>query len=337
MKILISSHAFAPSIGGIETVSALLAQEFVRLGHEVMLLTQTPAGDELDYPFPVLRRPSLGALLRALRWCDVYWQNNLSLRTLWPALFFRRPVVITHQGSYCRQPAGFDFVQRMKHFVIRRASSVAISKAVAGCFAMPSRVIPNPFDARLFHPGSSTDDRPNELIFVGRLVSEKGLDVLLDALQQLQAKGLFPSLTIVGAGPELAAAQEKARELKLNNQVTFAGAKQGADLVTTLRAHKILVVPSRYEEPFGVVALEGIAAGCAVIGSCGGGLPEAIGPCGLTFPNGDATALATQIAQLLREPNERAHLLAGAAEHLARYHPEVVAREYLALFEEQLR
>lgn len=336
MKILISSHAFAPSIGGIETVSALLAQEFVRLGQEVILLTQTPAGGAREYPFQVIRRPSLGALLRALQWCDVYWQNNLSLRTLWPAFFVRRPVVITHQGSYCRPPAGFDLVQRVKHATIRRVNSVAISKAVAACFAMPSRVIPNPFDAPIFHSGSTTEERPNDLIFVGRLVSEKGLDVLLDALQQLQAQELFPGLTIVGAGPELTPTQEKVRQLQLEAQVIFAGAKRGTDLAATLRTHKILVVPSRYEEPFGVVALEGIAAGCAVIGSRGGGLPEAIGPCGLTFPNGEATALAARMAQLLRAPNERANLLAGAASHLARFHPEVVAREYLTLFEAQL-
>jgi glycosyltransferase involved in cell wall biosynthesis len=333
MKILISSHAFAPDIGGIETVSQLLAGEFVTLEQEVVLVTQTMTPTGEVFPFSVLRGPSLGELRRAIKWCDVYWQNNLSLRTFWPAFSFWRPIVITHQGSYCRPAVGLDFVQRLKRAVIRRARSVAISEAVANCFAMPSRVIPNPFDARLFSPGPETEARPNELIFVGRLIAEKGLDLLFEALVYLRAQEIFPGLTIVGDGPEMASMREMTARLGLEKQVVFAGAKRGPELAAIFQRHKILVVPSRYDEPFGVVALEGIASGCAVVGSRGGGLPEAIGPCGLTFPNGDAAALAMRIAQLLAAPDERARLLAHAPTHLARFHPAVIAQSYLELFQ----
>lgn len=333
MKILISSHAFAPSIGGIETVSALLAEEFVRLGHEVAVVTQTGGESEPPFPFPVLRRPSLGKLRRALRRCDIFWQNNLSLRTLWPALLQRTPIVITHQGSYCRRPSGLDLVQRLKHGVVARTASVAISSAVAASFDVPSRIIPNPFDARLFAPGPPTTERPNDLIFVGRLVTEKGLDVLLRALQMLQ---IYARLTIVGVGPELASTQELAKRLGLRERVRFAGPQRGVELLALLQKHKILVVPSRYDEPFGVVALEGIASGCVAVGSNGGGLPEAIGPCGVTFPNGDAAALAAVLAGLLRAPNERAQLLAHAPDHLARFHPAIIAQAYLDLFQSKL-
>lgn len=334
MKILISSHAFAPSIGGIETVSALLAAEFVRSGHEVAVVTQTGGESEEQFSFRVLRQPSLGELSRVLRWCDIFWQNNLSLRTLWPAFFLRTPIVITHQGSYCRRPSGIDLVQRMKHAVVQHTTSVAISAAVAACFEVRSQIIPNPFDARLFAPGPAATDRPNELIFVGRLVTEKGLDVLLGALEQLQ---ISAGLTIVGAGPELAATQDLTAQLGLSDRVTFAGPQRGADLVALLLQHQILVVPSRYDEPFGVVALEGIACGCVVVGSSGGGLPEAIGPCGLTFPNGNAAALAALLEELLSEPNECARLAANARQHLARFHPAVIAQAYLHLFQTKLR
>lgn len=334
MKILISSHAFAPSIGGIETVSALLAREFVRAGHEVALITQTAAESEEKFPFPVLRQPSSGEVQRQIRWCDIFWQNNLSLRTLWPAFLARKPAVITHQGSYCRRPSGLDLVQRVKHAVVNHATSVAISTAVAECFATNSQVIPNPFDSHLFASGPPTESRPHDLIFLGRLVSEKGVDVLLHALQQLPEP---VRLTIVGAGPERDATEALAKQLGVREQVNFAGPIRGKELVALLQEHRILVVPSRYDEPFGVVALEGIASGCVVVGSSGGGLPEAIGPCGVTFPNGDPAALASALGQLLRQPNDRRRLLAPAPEHLARFHPEVVAREYLALFESKLR
>jgi len=128
-----------------------------------------------------------------------------------------------------------------------------------------------------------------------------------------------------------------AERLGLGDQVYFTGSKRGKELAEILQQHKILVVPSRYDEPFGVVALEGIACGCVVVGSSGGGLPEAIGPCGMTFPNGDAKALAGILAHLLRQPNECSRLAGKAAEHLAQFHPTVIANAYLTLFESKLR
>jgi len=336
LKILISSHAFAPNIGGIETVTGLLAAEFVQLGQRVKVVTQTAFNDTENRGYRVIREPSVSELVSAVRWCDLLWQNNLSLRTLWPGLLLRKPVIITHQGSYCRAPAGIALVARIKRAVVRRTTSVAVSKAVAACFNTDSTVIPNPYDARKFTPDSSTAERPGDLVFLGRLVSEKGIDVLLKALAKLRARGLSPKLTIVGAGPESAALEQMARALELNNQVIFAGLKRDEELLLLLSKHKVLVVPSSYDEPFGIVALEGIACGCVVVGSAGGGLPEAIGPCGITVPNGDAGLLAQALEHLLLNPSERKRLLCRAPEHLARFHPRTIAEKYLTLFHSRL-
>jgi glycosyltransferase involved in cell wall biosynthesis len=337
VKILISSHAFAPSIGGIETVSGLLAAEFVRLGHAVTLVTQTPEQQPGEIGYQILRQPSLPQLFRAVQWCDIYWQNNLSLRTVWPALLLRKPLVITHQGSYCRRPTGLDLGQRVKHALVRRRPSVAISRAVAACFATESAIIPNPYDAKIFVRPRGEQERPSDLIFVGRLVREKGLDLLLEALARLRGRKLFPRLTIVGPGPERSALEELAARLGLGQEVTFLGPKRDAELVNLLLQHKIVVIPSRYEEPFGVVALEGIACGCVPVGSSGGGLPDAIGPCGSTFPNGDVEALALAVEKLLRAPEERRRLAGCAPEHLVKFQPALVAETYLELFRSQLR
>ena len=72
------------------------------------------------------------------------------------------------------------------------------------------------------------------------------------------------------------------------------------------------------------------------VGSSGGGLPESIGPCGLTFLNGDAGALAQVLEQLLLQPNEQKRLTAKAPHHLAKFHPAIVAEAYLALFRSKL-
>ncbi len=334
MRILVSSHAFAPSLGGIETVSRLLAQEFVTLGHEVTVVTQTPG--EASENFSVVRRPSVRELFRLINGCDIFWHNNLSLRTLWPVSVRPKPLVVTHQGSYGMRPNGFDGALRIKRAVASRVTGVAISQFVAACLDAPSIVIPNPYDARVFTKESPAIERTGELLFVGRLVSEKGLDLLLETLSHLRKRELRPSLTVVGAGPELNAMQKLAGDLGLHDQVTFAGPQRGEELAKIFHSHRILVVPSRYDEPFGVVALEGIACGCVVVGSKGGGLPEAIGPGGLTFPNGDAGALAEALEKLLRAPDECDGLGAPAQKHLVHFHPTAIAHRYLDLFRSKL-
>jgi glycosyltransferase involved in cell wall biosynthesis len=197
-------------------------------------------------------------------------------------------------------------------------------------------IIPNTYREEIFRLLPEIE-RERELIFVGRLVSDKGVDVLLDALAQLQTRGLRPHLTIVGAGPEETALRRQAEQLGLQPQVEFAGAKRDEDLAKVLNAHRIMVVPSRWSEPFGIVALEGIACGCIVVGSEGGGLPEAIGECGPTFPNGDSQALADVLAELLNSDEKLSSFRAAAEAHLARHRPAEVARAYLKVFENAVR
>lgn len=334
MNILISSHAFAPSLGGIETVSALLAEEFVKMGHSVVVITQTADDfDQTRFGAPIVRAPSPSRLLRLVKWCDVFWHNNLSLRTVWPALFLRKPLVVTHQGSYCRRPVGLDFILKIKHALANRVTGVAISRYVASFFKPPPVIILNPYDADTFQTRVPPAARKHELLFLGRLVSEKGLDTLLESLGRLRQRQLRPQLTVVGSGPEQAKMQELTKKLGLEAQVQFRGAQSGSELASTLNQHQTLVVPSKYDEPFGVVALEGIACGCAVIASSGGGLPEAIGPCGITFPNGDIGALENVLHRLLTQPEEREGLTAAGPKHLVQFQPRLVAQRYCELFE----
>lgn len=319
MKILLGSHHFFPSTGGIETASDLLAREFIALGHEVRLITQTSGNG--DIPFPVVRRPSAPELLRQVQWCDVFLQNNISLRTLWPLIFIRRPFFIIHQTWIADDSGGTRSVHRVKRFVLRYATSFAISRAIADDLPVESRLVGNPYNDRVF-TAAPDGSRPRELIFVGRLVSDKGADLLLEAMAMLPSK---PRLTIAGDGPERAKLEKQASELQLRSQVDFVGSQTSEQLANLLRQHQVLVVPSRWPEPFGIVALEGIACGCPVVGSAAGGLGEAIGPCGVTFPNGDAAALAAAISGLLANRAELDRLRENASAHLARFTPRHVA------------
>jgi glycosyltransferase involved in cell wall biosynthesis len=333
LNILVSSHAFAPSLGGIETVSALLAEEFVKANHSVVIVTQSPGqSDRTEFGAEIVRNASAQQLRRLVKWCDVFWHNNLSIRAMWPGLLLGKPLVVTHSGSYCRRPSGLDFVLRLKHAVVNHVTSVAISRYVASFFKTRSIVIPNPYDAHVFQAGPPQSERKREFVFLGRLVEEKGLDILLQALSRLRQRDLHPQLTVVGSGPELARWQDLTRRLDLEPQVQFRGPQTGSELAATLNQHQTLVVPSKYDEPFGVVALEGIACGCAVIASGGGGLPEAIGPCGITFRNGDIAALAQALERLSTRLYERERLVAQGPQHLLQFQPRLVAERYLELF-----
>lgn len=331
MKILFCSVPFRPSVGGIETVSALLAEELHRQGAQVTLVTQTPCDEAPSEPYAVVRQPSAVRLWRLVREADVVFHNNVSLRLAWPLALQPRPWVVAHHTWIpSRGLAG-----RAKRAVLRLACNVSVSDALARDLPAGSIRLPNPYRARVFDdPGCASVDRPRDIAFVGRLVSDKGADLLVDALALLAAHGLRPRATFIGDGPEAQALRLRARDAGLARQVVFAGQRTGPDLARLLRDHRLLVVPSRWEEPFGLVALEALACGCLPVVARSGGLPEAAGRCGRVFDKGDARALAATLSPLLCNPDDPAWRLEGAREHLAAHRPEKVAARYLQLFEQ---
>src|SRR5262249_22185792 len=134
-------------------------------------------------------------------------------------------------------------------------------------------------------------------------------------------------------GPERAALEQQAERLGLTSQVEFAGTRRGTELAALLNGHKIMAVPSRWEEPFGLVALEGIACGCVAVASTGGGLPDAVGPCGILFERGNAESLAQALRSLLSNPEQIKTLRSGAEAHLKQHSARSVARNYLKVIE----
>jgi glycogen synthase len=327
MQILLSSHAFSPDIGGIETVSALLARAWTGQGHSVEIITQTQ-GPETWEGLMVHRRPTFSDVRRLAKAADFVFQSNLSLRTLLPAFEEMRKTVILHQTHF--QPWGHrpQAVGYLKRLVSLPFTNLAISNAVAKQLPRCRAVVGNLYDDATFRPLNGIV-RDRDLIFVGRLVSDKGVDVLLRAMHILASESdeLRPNLTIVGDGPERSGLQGLAHQLDIASQVTFAGKLAGADLVALLHRHRVLVVPSIWPEPFGLVALEGAACGCFVVGSDGGGLPDAIGPCGMTFRSGDPARLALAIVRALARASVDE---VAASRHLERFTAENFAEKMLS-------
>jgi glycogen(starch) synthase len=326
MKILLSSYAFAPSVGGIEEVSELVATEFAALGHSVRVVTMTPSADRDAYPFAVIRHPGAAALLDSVRWCDAYLQMHVSLKLAWPLLLYRRPWIVSVHMPLADEAGMRNFAKRL---VLRFARVTTIAEAIQRGLGPTTKIVPNPYRSDIFQVATG-QERSNDLIFVGRLVSVKGVALLLEALALLRERGIAPRLMIVGGGPEEEALRAQCASLGLDEQVKFAGLVRHEQLPRLLNQSRIMVLPS-FLEGFPIVVLEAIACGCAVVGSDANGLPEAIGPCGLTFPKGDAKALADRLAELLSDDKKRARFTALGREHLARHQARAVAEAYLAV------
>ncbi len=334
MRILMHTR-FHPNLGGIETVALLLAQEWRKVGEQVTVVTDV-AHDQarhVDFPFPVHHRPGPLEWLRLMRGTDVFVHMNISLWAFWPLLLVWRPFVAVNHAYYQSNDEGeVLWREKLKRRLMKFAdANIAVSRAVERVLGRQDAVIANPVDLSLFQNDTSAL-RERELAFLGRLVVHKGCNILLHAMRKLGERGLRPKLTIIGQGPERGNFETLSVELGLKEQVTFAGSPSSEEVRRILNLHQIMVVPSTWEESFGVVALEGEACGCVVVASHAGGLPEAVGPAGLTFRRGDADDLAEKLQWLLEDKSRLKPFLDANPAHLALHRPEVVAERYLEVF-----
>ena len=155
---------------------------------------------------------------------------------------------------------------------------ISISDAIRRDSYKDSIVIGNPYRSNVFKIIDSIERR-DTVAYLGRFVTDKGIELLIKAYSRTNFTNI--PLTLIGSG------KDEKKYLKLANEVgirlRMTGSLNGDALVKELNTHKILVIPSLWEEPFGNVALEGMACGCLVLASDGGGLPDAVGKAGFTF------------------------------------------------------
>lgn len=202
-------------------------------------------------------------------------------------------------------------------------------------FAKPMHVIPQ-FGVDEQHFASSAmahPARPFTLGYAGRLVSEKGIALLIDTLAHLPAARLL----IVGNGPEEAALRAHATQRHVLDRVDFRPAVPSHQMPAIYRAMDVLLLPSEtrsnWKEQFGRVLIEAMACGVPVIGSDSGEIPHVIGDAGLIFPEGDGAALLAHLQALIQQPSLRESLAQrGHARVRDRFTMQRIADETVAFY-----
>ena len=154
--------------------------------------------------------------------------------------------------------------------------------------------------------------------FVGRLVHEKGVDVLIEAFARVVRNLPQAKLVIVGEGPERSRLERLIESSNLNGRVTLKGRLSRAAAERAMGECWVQVAPSRWAEPFGLVAIEAQMRGTAIVASRSGGFRETVddGRSGLLVDPGDVGALSDALLQLLGQ-REQAEVMGRAGRERA--------------------
>ena len=342
LRIWLAPSAFHPSRGGVEELTLQLARDYQHRGHDVTVVVHRHPADlpehdlvegvpvrrlDLDLPgaslsrlvrYPFALREQLAALDGIGPTPDVVHVQCASNQVLALSLWTRRrrvPLVLTTQGEVTMDAGRIYDRSAQLRGVLRLGSrraqaltacsaragddAAAIASRFAGCLVVPNGVDPAQWTVRAL---------PEAPIFAawGRQVPQKGLDLLIDAFAIVRSVIPNAILRIGGDGPE----HERLRELA-GPGVEFAGPLDRAGVQSLLDRSRVVVVPSRLE-PFGIVAVEAMAAGRTVVWSTNGGLADATGGLGVSADPTDRHSLANAMIAAHREPVDPAAARAHA-------------------------
>lgn len=375
MHILIINSEYPPIGGGAGNASAHIARELVKLGQQVTVLTARYgdlAREQDDQGVRVLRLPSLRRkadrstapeqmafmvsaallglplVLRLRPQIVLAFFGAPSGAAAWFWSFFvSLPYVVALRGGDVPGFRPYDFAGVHKRLapllrrVWRRAAAVVANsqglRELGHAFEpkVPIAVIPNGVDLEHFKV-AERKWQPARLLFVGRVVFQKGLDILLDALGILKEKTW--TLDIVGDGPRREKLQEQASELGIADRMNFFGWKNGAELVDRYAAANLFVYPSRHEGMPNAV-LEAMACGLPVLATHIAGNEELVAykETGLLVPAEDAEALRAALTSMLADGDERQRMGAAARKRVeTQYSWQRVSKEYLELMQRVL-
>ena len=333
MRVLFWTPEFWPGIGGVEVLAAKLLPALREKGYEFAVVTpsKTGATDKDHYDgIPVFRLPFRNAesytdisrltelrrrvaTLKKSFAPDLVHLNSLDVR----CDFFHLTTIQAHPCSslvtlHVDWPRlagrGNDMAERMlcsaDWVVACSAAMLRTARAAVPEIILKSSVIYNGREMPQLQPVPIPFDPP-VLLCIGRLADEKGFDVALDAFATVIRHFPKACMTIVGDGPARATLERQATQLGLEGAVKFIGWVEPDGVAKFLNSSTLVVVPSRWEEPFGLVALEAALMGRAVVATRVGGLPEVVVDqrTGILVEKDNCKTLAEAVTYLLAHPS----------------------------------
>lgn len=355
---------YPPVSGGMERMLQMLCEGERAAGvHTTVLVANTERRtvEEVVNGVPVTRVASVGRA-GAVEWCPTFptWlcratsdvmvihePNPIALVSYFLCRP-RVPTIVWFHSEVVRPAWRFKlFYEPFLEFTLRRAARIVVSSPALAENARTLRpyrgkcvVIPFGFDPARFSgvsapPAGPAGDAPPTVLFVGRLVEYKGVDVLLRALAGLTGV----RAVLVGEGPRRAALEELSSDLGLRDRVTFEGEVSDERMAELYGACDLFVLPSvTRAEAFGLVQLEAMAAGKAVVStSVPTGVPwvNQHERTGLIVPPGDVPALRRAIDRLLSDQDLRSRMGREGRARVSRdFTPARMIQQMLALYRE---
>jgi glycosyltransferase involved in cell wall biosynthesis len=296
MRILL----ITPGVRGLASYCINLYKHLEREGHEVLIISAVKWHKQkvanlyeadsvlLGGLVPVVYRP--GKLFEKIK----EWKPDI-IHYHWPTGSFDYsfgklvnlgiPVVVTVHVAIGSRKFLFDKIwyyhfSRIVPYLPKAAATVSISKFVAS--QVDSRVklakgqhvlIYAGVDEKVFCPMPRKQDRALNILFVGQIMPEKGIDVLIDSVMEVREKKDI-KLSIIGPGHMKAALQRKTKDCSYISWVGFL--KEQKDIAAYYAKADATVLPTRWDEAFSLVPVESIACGTPVIASDKGGNPEIV-------------------------------------------------------------
>jgi len=302
--------------------------------------------------FPAERR-AVADLLRQLKADIIHVQcvGPNGFYALWVAQDTGLPLVVTTQGErtmdagqlYRKSLAANwtlkQLLKRADYVTACSEQTLDDAKQFAGFpIDAKSQAVYNGIDLREFDGNLTPYSHPRPYILgIGRVVPQKGFDILIDAYSRLlYRRPDAPDLIVAGDGPERERLSAQVSSLGLPERIHLIGRADRMQAVRLFHGCAFFVLPSR-QEPQGIVSLEAMACGKAVAAACVGGVPEIVqdGETGLLFRGGDAVALGAALEKMLADP-DKAEVMgrAGRARAEAHFTWERITDQYFQIYEQ---
>lgn len=270
-----------------------------------------------------------------------------------------RVVVFSWQNLYRRYPPPFSLMER---HILNRADALIVGNSESGKvwerkgYTGPMYLIPQfGVDPAIYyrhervvrrgrrsvfrHRNANQPSQPALVIgYVGRLVEEKGVEVLLEAASKLNGPWL---MQILGDGPNRARLERMCQWLGISGRVTFDHRMPSTHLPNYFSGLDVLVLPSitrpNWKEQFGRVLIEAMACDVITLGARSGAIPEVIGEAGLTFAEGDVAELQLHLQRLIDDVSLREALRQkGRQRVIDRYTQAAVAKNTVTVYRRML-